>query len=288
MSGLEFLGALASTAQLVAYVITVSSKLSEVRCQMRHAPKKLEQYDRQLKQLIAITRHMEQKPPIQTEDLQGCLATILARTRAIKDVLDKFEQSSKRRRRWVIINGDLSRQLDECFEDVRNTMENIVVLIVSQNAHGQRELKELMVGIAATTIQTTTTSTPSSCPTDSTVIRPPSTCAANSTVTTSEGGRRKAGSHLFRGITMKDNVNVSMGNISSPCGTITVPSMAGHTFTDFAGSGNKFLHIGNTGYSSEGHTFEDGVIEKNEATVLGDFANLEQKFQHISLQRSFT
>ncbi|KAI0550539.1 hypothetical protein F4679DRAFT_583505 [Xylaria curta] len=269
MSGLEVLGALASVAQLVAYVITVSSKLNEIRCKIRHAPKRLEQYDRQFKELIAITQHMERNPPIQTKELDDCLATVLTRTKAIKEILVKFEQSSRSRRRWNIINGDLSRQLDECFKDVRNTMENIVVLILSQNAHDQKELKELVTGIATATRQTTITTTPLSCP-------------ADDNAALAECAKRKAGSHVFKGLIIKDNVAVSMGNVSSPCNT--PPYMAGHLFTDFAASGNKFLHIGNTGGNSEGHVFEAGTMEKNETTMLGDYTGLEQKFRHISLQ----
>ncbi|KAI0535035.1 hypothetical protein GGR58DRAFT_26286 [Xylaria digitata] len=271
MSGLEVLGIVASAAQLVAYVITVSSKLNEVRCKIRHTPKRLEQYNRQFKVQGAYCYRTAygQNPPIQTKELDGCLATIVARTGEIKEILTKFEQSSRSRRRWNIINGDLLRQLDECFKDVRNTMENVVVLIVSQNAHDQKELEELMIGVATATRQTTTTTTPLSCPTDS-------------NDTTAECTKMKAGSYLFKGLTMKDNVTVSRGNVSSPYGTI--PSMAGHVFINFVVSGNKVLHIGNTG-CSEGHIFKDGVIEKNEVTMLGDYADLEQKFQHISLQQ---
>ncbi|KAI1737763.1 hypothetical protein F4680DRAFT_205569 [Xylaria scruposa] len=269
MSGLEVLGVLASTAQLVAYIITVSSKLNEVRCKIRYAPKRLEQYDHQFKELIAITQLLGKNPPVQTKELDNCLATILDRTKAIKEILAKFEQLSRSRRRWKIINGDLSRQLDECFGDVRNTMENIVVLITSQNACDQKELKELVTGIATATRQTTITTTPLLCP-------------ANDNVA-AEGAKRKAGSHLFKGLTIKDNVAVSMGNVSSPYGT--PPYMVGHLFTDFAASGNKVLHIGNTGGNSEGHSFEAGVMEKNQATMLGDYTDLEQKFRHISLQQ---
>ncbi|KAI0804908.1 hypothetical protein GGR55DRAFT_306968 [Xylaria sp. FL0064] len=167
MSGLEVLGAVVSAAQLAGYVIALSSKLDEIRRKIRHAPRRLEQYDCQLKQLIAITYHMEQNPPMQTKELAECLSTLLARTRTIQETLVKFEQSSKTRRRWNIISGDLSRQLDECFGDVRNTMGNMVVLIVSQSSHGQKELKELMAEIATAARQTTITATPLSCPADS-------------------------------------------------------------------------------------------------------------------------
>ncbi|KAI0182391.1 hypothetical protein EV127DRAFT_449670 [Xylaria flabelliformis] len=149
-------------------------------------------------------------------------------------------------------------------------MENIVVLIISQNAYDQKELKELMTGIATATRQTTITTTPL-------------LCSVNDNVASAEGAKRKAGSHLFKGLTIKDNVAVSMGNVSSPYGT--PPYMVGHLFKDFAASGNKVLHIGNTGGNSEGHAFEAGVMEKNEATMLGDYTDLEQKFRHTSLQQ---
>ncbi|KAI1754942.1 hypothetical protein F4782DRAFT_492095 [Xylaria castorea] len=172
MSGLELLGVVASTAQLIAYVITVSSKLNEIRCKIRNAPKKLEQYDRQFKELIAIAKQMEENPPIQTKELDLCLTTIFAKTEAIKGILTNFEQSSKSRRRWNIMSGDLSRQLDECFGDVKNTMGNLVVLITSQNAYDQKELKELVLGytkIATASTQISTTATPLSYSTESTL-----------------------------------------------------------------------------------------------------------------------
>ncbi|KAI1349378.1 hypothetical protein F5Y01DRAFT_289456 [Xylaria sp. FL0043] len=270
MSGLEVLGAVVSTAQLAAYIITVSSKLDEIRRKIRHAPKRLDQYELQLKHLVTITRHMEQNPPLQTKELDEYLVTVQAKIEAIQETLAKFEQSSKSRRRWNIISGDLSRQLDECFGDVSNTMQNMVLLIVSQNSHGQTELKELMAEMATATRQTTITATSLSCP-------------ANSHDTVAECMKRKAGSHLFEGLTMKDNVIVSLGNVSSSHGAM--PSMAGHVFTDFTASGNRVLHVGNTGYNSEGHIFKHGVVEKNAATMLGDYADLEQKLQHISLQQ---
>ncbi len=95
--------------------------------------------------------------------------------------------------------------------------------------------------------------------------------------------RVTAGSHSFKGLTIRDNVTVSLGNVSNPSSIL--PHMAGHFFIDFTASGNKFLHIGNAGSNSEGHIFDVGVVEKNEATMLGDYADLEHKFREISLQR---
>ncbi|KAI0112204.1 hypothetical protein GGR51DRAFT_557385 [Nemania sp. FL0031] len=275
MSGLEVIGAIASTAQLVAYVITVSSKLNEVRCNIRHTPKRLEHYDRQFKDLIAIIEHMKTNPSIRTKELDDCLTTILARAKAINGILEKFQQSSRSRRRWNIISGDLLRQLDECFRDVRNTMQNIVVLIVSQSAHDQHELKdelkELIAGIAVAARQTS--------------VITPVPRLANSNVALADCANRKAGSHSFKGLIIKDSGTVSIGNVSSPHGT--PPYMAGHLFSGFVASGNKVLHIGNTGGNSEGHIFEDGVMDKNESTLLGDYTDLEQKLRHISLQQGF-
>ncbi|KAJ3580517.1 hypothetical protein NPX13_g26 [Xylaria arbuscula] len=272
MSGLEVLGAVACTAQLLGYVLTVSTKLNEVRSKIRHAPKKLEEYNCQLKDLIAITRHVEQNPPIQTEELKNCLATVEARIRSIQEILAIFEASSKNRRRWNIISGDLLRQLDGCFRDIRTTIENIVVLIVSQNAHSHKELKDLMKEIITATTPTTTT--------------PATSVHSSESVNSIVEYEKRKRSHLFQGLSMQHNIAVTMGNVSSPRGIM--PSMVGHSFIDFEASGNKVLHLGNTGSNSEGHVFKDGTLKNNEATMLGDYSDLEQKIRHISLQQGST
>ncbi|RWA08276.1 hypothetical protein EKO27_g6837 [Xylaria grammica] len=163
MSGFEVLGAVVSIAQLGAYVLTVSCKLNEVRCKIRNAPKKLARYDRQLKEIVDITTQMEENPPIRTKELNDYLETIVDKTTAIEGVLTKFTQSSKSRQRWNIISGELCRQLDEYFGEVKSTMRHLVVLITSQGVHGQKELKELVLEctrVAATSTQASTT-TPS-------------------------------------------------------------------------------------------------------------------------------
>ncbi|KAI0907521.1 hypothetical protein F4823DRAFT_551427 [Ustulina deusta] len=273
MSGLDVLGALASTGQLVGYVITVSSKLNEVRRKIRNTPKRLEEYDRQFKELVAIAKYIEKNPPIQTKELDLCLKAILAKTTTIREILSNFEQLSKGRQRWTIISGNLLQQLNECFGDVRNTMENLALLIASQNAHDQKEIKELILrssGVPMTSAQAISTATP--------LLR-----STENSHALAECEKRKAGSHSFKGLTIRDNVTVSLGNVSNPSSIL--PHMAGHFFIDFTASGNKFLHIGNAGSNSEGHIFDVGVVEKNEATMLGDYADLEHKFREISLQR---
>ncbi|KAI0442793.1 hypothetical protein F4803DRAFT_518038 [Xylaria telfairii] len=272
MSGLEVLGAVAGAAQLVGYVITASTKLNEVRFKIRHSTKRLEQYDVQFKQLIAIMHHIQQNPRIQTEELKNCLVTLADQTKSIQEILAKFERSSKSRRHWNIINGDFLRQLDECFGDIRTTMESVVVLIVSQNAHqnahNHKELKEFMKGMVTATTQTMTTPAAS-------------ICSTHSGDSIEEHEKRKLGSHLFQGLNMQHNVAVTMGNVSSPHSTM--PSMVGHSFINFAASENRILHLGNTGCNSEGHIFKNGTLEKNEGTILGDYSDLDQKIRYISL-----
>ncbi|KAI0399266.1 hypothetical protein F4802DRAFT_603166 [Xylaria palmicola] len=86
---------------------------------------------------------------------------------------------------------------------------------------------------------------------------------------------RKAGSHVFRGVTIRDSGTVSMGNFSSTSNT--VPRLAGHFYSDFTVSGNKVLRLGNEGSNSDGHVFQAGVMKENEAVRLGDYADPDQR-----------
>ncbi|KAI0870807.1 hypothetical protein GGS24DRAFT_90624 [Hypoxylon argillaceum] len=167
MSGVEVLGVVASIAQLVAYAITVSSKLNEIRSKIRNAPKKLEQYSSQFKEVVTIAEYIQKNPPGETEELDLYISAIVSKTTAIHGILINFEKLSRNRRRWNIISGELSRQLDESFGDVKNTMGNLLVLIASQNSRDQRELRDFILrssGVTTLPEQATTHSITSLCP----------------------------------------------------------------------------------------------------------------------------
>ncbi|KAI1125408.1 hypothetical protein F5Y10DRAFT_268131 [Nemania abortiva] len=286
MSGIEVLGVIASTAQLVAYAITVSSKLNEIRSKIRNAPKKIEQYQHQFEEVIAVAEYMQKNPPIQTEELKRYISAIVEKTTAIGLILKKFEESSRNRRRWNILSGELSRQLDESFGEIKNTMGNLLLLITSQNARDQRELKDLVLrapGITTLLEQAMPERAPAA---SVTLLSPgpsiPPLSSQAGDFAPPKSANKNIGSHSFKGLQIRGSGTVTMGNISTPNSTGT--PMAGHSFTDFTVSGNKVLHIGNTGGNSEGHIFDVGVMEENEVVMLGDYSDPNQKLRDSLLQ----
>ncbi|KAI1178938.1 hypothetical protein F4777DRAFT_575590 [Nemania sp. FL0916] len=271
MSGLEVLGAVASTAQLLTYIITVSSSLGEVRYKIRNALQRLQQYNRQSTELVAITEQLMQNPPVRNKEFDVHVETLSSKVTAIRAILTDLNNLSRKRQRWNMMSSDLPRQLDEYFRDARNTMGNLIFLIVSQNAHDQKELMEHVqrqIGVAELSTKAANSTPSLLCPAKN-----------NST-------RRDVGSHSFQGLVIRDNATVSIGNVSAQHNTL--PNMPGHSFTDFEATGNGVLHIGNIGGNSEGHVFNNGVIEKNRTTIFGDYADLDRRFREFYPQWTST
>jgi hypothetical protein len=57
--------------------------------------------------------------------------------------------------------------------------------------------------------------------------------------------------------------------------------MAGHAFENFLATDNEFVHYGNTGGASEGHTYDGLEDEHNKGVMYGDYADDEAKQKAI-------
>lgn len=115
MSGLEVIGGLASTAQLVAYAVKAAAFLSDIYERLKHAPERIEQHAHQLKRLIDIILHIKDTHSRHTKLVFAQLDCTIAQACSLRDILIKvlgqYTQPSLRRRYWKRLKGKKERQI---------------------------------------------------------------------------------------------------------------------------------------------------------------------------------
>jgi hypothetical protein len=115
MSGLEALGALASAAQVAAYVVKVAAFLSDVCEKLKHAPERIRQHEHQIERLIDIILHIKENPSLHTQLIFAQLDSIIAQAYSLQALLGKllsqYTQSSFRRRYWKALKGNKEKQV---------------------------------------------------------------------------------------------------------------------------------------------------------------------------------
>jgi hypothetical protein len=115
MSGLEALGALASAAQVAAYMVKVAAFLSDVFEKLKHAPERIRQHAHQIERLIDITLHIKENSSLHTQLIFAQLDSTIAQAYSLQALLGKllsqYTQSSFRRRFWKALEGRKEKQL---------------------------------------------------------------------------------------------------------------------------------------------------------------------------------
>lgn len=161
MSGLEALGAFAAVAQLLAYAVPISSGFSDIRARIRGGPDRLQQYERQIKELEVVTARIDQNGALQGVEIKTCLVAILDNIEKAKKILTKFQQSPRAQQHWALLSGALTRKLDLLFVDIQKSMDHLTLMAVSGNAENQQAFRIEIEKIATPALAKNTTASSS-------------------------------------------------------------------------------------------------------------------------------
>ncbi|RYP82942.1 hypothetical protein DL769_001499 [Monosporascus sp. CRB-8-3] len=294
MSGFEGVAAVASVAQLLAYTISISSRINELRERIREAPRRLEQCSKQITQFAIIAKHVQQNTALQTPDVHPFLTAFVTQAEAIQEIFNKLFKASGKRRYWRIINGDCERKLEERFTDLQKTVHNFTLYMASSNASATQQMNQNIAQVMATTkeiaagrvIQSDETdeadeNAAQASPAQSRNLHPP---RVSYPLIDLSGGQ-----NYFENNDVENNGIVCAGNFIDEPQTIatTIHASAakpvpGNLFVRNQFTSNMIVHHGNVGRNTEGSHFKGNKVEKNEGYRQGNYGNVFDRDQDFA------
>jgi hypothetical protein len=112
---MEVVGALASSAQLVAYVAKAAAFLSDLYERLKDAPDRIQQHENHIKHLIEIILHIQETRSLHTTLVFAQLEHTISLAYSLRDllvkVLGQYTQLSFRRRYWKVLQGKKEKQI---------------------------------------------------------------------------------------------------------------------------------------------------------------------------------
>jgi hypothetical protein len=135
MSGLEVVGALASTAQIAVYVIKVAACLSEVYERLKNAPDRIRHHAHHIKCLLDIVQHIQvansPDSPILSSQLQSTLSQACDLRDLINKALGQYTQPSLRRRYWKVLKGNKEKQILAALENLEREKSGLTLCLTA-------------------------------------------------------------------------------------------------------------------------------------------------------------
>jgi hypothetical protein len=112
---MEVVGALASSAQLAAYVVKSAAFLSDLYERLKNAPDRIQQDANHIKRLIEIILHIKETRSLHTTLVFAQLEYTISQAYSLRDllvkVLGQYTQPSFRRRYWKLLKGKKEKQI---------------------------------------------------------------------------------------------------------------------------------------------------------------------------------
>ena len=137
MSGIETLGLLASATQLAAYIIRISSSISEIYHRIQDAPKRIQEHTKQIRQLLDTAKLIQNHELLQREEINAHLDSTVGQARLLSETLaqvkGQYIDSRSLKRYWKILNGHRERDILSSF--VRLEQEKSALLLCISLAH---------------------------------------------------------------------------------------------------------------------------------------------------------
>ncbi|RYP46570.1 hypothetical protein DL768_007252 [Monosporascus sp. mg162] len=301
--GLEGFAAAAAAVQLVQCGLEIAASLTKIRRKVLEAPARFAQYHRQVDQVVITAKRIAQNPILQIPEVHSYISETLQEVRSAQHTIEKFSNSSHKRRCWKAATGNSERKVIESLERVHRTMSELCHFVEIISAE---RLNNLQDGVDYLVSQATERS---SCAGAIVPYRKqPKTRRKRKAKARSAGmealrrqtpsGRisgtadipisLRTGSHVVRGGTFSGCALITLGNTASgsnPPDTPDAPWMKGHIFENIKFVEPRGLHIGNTGPGSQGHEVINPDVEGGTGVVIGDYSDVgvkEESFGKMS------
>ncbi|RYP11209.1 hypothetical protein DL764_000165 [Monosporascus ibericus] len=303
MAGLEAFAAAAAAVQLTQCGLEIAASLTKIRRKVLEAPARFAQYHRQVDQVVITARRIELNPSLQIPEVHSYISETLREVRSAQHTIEKFSNSSHRRRYWKAITGNSERKVIESLEGVNRTMSELCRFVEIISAE---RLNHLQGGVDYLVSQATER------PSFASAVVPyrkrpekrrkrkakarsaaknasrPRTSPSWMSTTADMPVSPKTGSHVVRGGTFIGCAFTTLGNTASgsyPPDIPDAPWMKGHIYENIKFVKPRGLHIGNTGPGSEGHEVINPDVRRGTGIVIGDYSDVgvkEESFGKMS------
>lgn len=136
MEAVVVVGGLASSAQLIAYVVQTSFFLSDLYNRLKDAPDRIREYTNNITRLIEIIAHIQEKLSFHTTLVFAQLKHIIAQACNLRDllikVLGQYTQPSIRRRYWKLLKGKKEREILLALKNLEREKSNLALCLAAQ------------------------------------------------------------------------------------------------------------------------------------------------------------
>ena len=136
MAAADLVGLFASTTQLAAYAINITTTLFEIYHRIRDAPKRIQDYIRRINQLLTATHLIESHTLLQTKTIRAQVGHTLYQAQQLSAVLQEARLShcyNTVPKVWSVLNGRRDKEIADSFE--RLEQEKSTLLMSIQIAH---------------------------------------------------------------------------------------------------------------------------------------------------------
>ncbi|RYP93117.1 hypothetical protein DL770_000774 [Monosporascus sp. CRB-9-2] len=302
-SGLEGFAAAAAAVQLAQCGLEIAASLTKIRRKVLEAPARFAQYHRQFEQVVITAKRIEQNPALQIPEVHSHISETLREVRSVQHTIEKFSNSSNKRRYWKAITGNSERKVIESLEGVHRTMSELCRFVEITSAE---RLIHLQSGVDYLVSQATERPScagavvpyrkrPEKRRKRKAKARSAAKDASRRQTSSSQMSSTadipvslKTGSHVVRGGTFINCALTTLGNTASastPRDTPNAPLMKGHIFENIKFVEPRGLHIGNTGPGSEGHEVINPDVQRGTGVVIGDYSDVgikRESFEKMS------
>ncbi|RYO86051.1 hypothetical protein DL766_003644 [Monosporascus sp. MC13-8B] len=291
---MEGFAAAAAAIQLAQCGIEIAAFLTGIRRKALEAPARFAQYHRQVDQVVITAKRIEQNPTLQIPEVHFYISETLREVRRVQHTIEKFSNSSHKRRYWKAITGNSERKVIESLERAHRTMSKLCLFV---EVVSTERLNNLQGDVDYLVSQATERS---SCAGAVVPYRKPpekrrkrkakarstaknalrrQTSSNRMSNTADTRVRLETGSHVVRGGTFIDCEWTTLGNTSSATtpDTPDAPCMEGHIYEDLKFERPIGLHIGNTGPGLQGHEIINPDVRDGKGVVIGDYSDLGVK-----------
>ena len=132
MSGIEILGVLASTGQLLSYSFKITRSLNEIYQRVQDAPKRISQHSIQIKQLISTTELIQEQQVLQTAPILTHINATLVQAESLCAILEQLTEDYSRgsiRRYWKILTATKEKEILANFDRLEKEKSALILCI---------------------------------------------------------------------------------------------------------------------------------------------------------------
>lgn len=149
MSGLEFVGAFAATAQLFGHLLDLANALLEIRDHINHVSIRVQTYRERLESLARTVQYIHAHPPLLTQVVSELLQIISQRVSSLNDILRKSFTRTPRgachRLMRVYTEKTAERRIRELLENLDSYKIDLAICVsgARQMATGHVEVERM-------------------------------------------------------------------------------------------------------------------------------------------------